>query len=59
MDAFDIGIDVGAQSKGVFTTQVKDKDSYVIIDEMIPELSVSRLKIISVFETKKHSERCQ
>ncbi|MFD1903964.1 sensor histidine kinase [Paenibacillus rhizoplanae] len=42
----------GAQSKGVFTTQVKDKDSYVIIDEMIPELSVSRLKIISVFETK-------
>lgn len=52
VDAFDIGIDVGAQSKGVFTTQVKDKDSYVIIDEMIPELSVSRLKIISVFETK-------
>ncbi|WP_342547542.1 histidine kinase [Paenibacillus sp. FSL P2-0089] len=52
VDAFDIGIDVQAQSKGVFTTQVKDKDSYVIIDEMIPELSVSRLKIISVFETK-------
>lgn len=52
VDAFDIGIDVQAQSKGVFTTQVKDKDSYVIIDEMIPELSVSKLKIISVFETK-------
>ncbi|MEK4046720.1 histidine kinase [Paenibacillus sp. FSL H8-0048] len=52
VDAFDIGIDVQAQTKGVFTTQVKDKDSYVIIDEMIPELSVSKLKIISVFETK-------
>lgn len=52
VDAFDIGINVQSQSKGVFMTQVKDKDSYVMIDEMIPELSVSRLKIISVFETK-------
>ncbi|WP_405104415.1 histidine kinase [Paenibacillus sp. FSL K6-1217] len=52
VDAFDIGIDVQAQSKGVYTTQVKNKDSYVMIDEMNPELSVSRLKIISVFETK-------
>ncbi|MBP2114309.1 two-component system sensor histidine kinase YesM [Paenibacillus silagei] len=52
VDAFDIGINVQSQSKGVFMTQVKDKDSYVMIDEMIPELSVSKLKIISVFETK-------
>ncbi|MEK4513811.1 histidine kinase [Paenibacillus sp. FSL H8-0122] len=52
VDTFDIGINVQSQSKGVFMTQVKDKDSYVMIDEMIPELSVSKLKIISVFETK-------
>lgn len=52
VDAFDIGVDVQAQSKGVLQTRVKDKDSYVIIDEMSPALSASKLKIISVFETK-------
>ncbi|KAI7258130.1 hypothetical protein KC345_g10621, partial [Hortaea werneckii] len=52
VDAFDIGMDVQSKSKGAFTTKVKNKDSYVIIDEMSPALSSSKLKIISVFETK-------
>lgn len=52
VDSFDIGMDVQSKSKGVFTTKVKNKDSYVIIDEMSPAASVSKLKIISVFETK-------
>lgn len=52
VDAFDIGIDVQSESRGVVKTMVKDKDAYVIIDEMSPELSASKLKIISVFETK-------
>ncbi|AIQ43734.1 histidine kinase [Paenibacillus sp. FSL R7-0297] len=52
VDDFDIGVDVQLQSKGVLKTRVKGKDSYVIIDEMSPELSSSKLKIISIFETK-------
>ncbi|WP_425516973.1 histidine kinase [Paenibacillus tritici] len=52
VDAFDLGMDVQSKSKGVFTAEVKDQDSYVIIDEMTPALSISKLKIISVFETK-------
>ncbi|WP_340025828.1 sensor histidine kinase [Paenibacillus sp. FSL K6-1096] len=52
VDAYDLGMDVQAKEKGVFTAEVKNKDSYVIIDEIVPALSVSKLKIVSVFETK-------
>ncbi|WP_372238281.1 sensor histidine kinase [Paenibacillus sp. FSL R7-0273] len=50
--SFDIGVNLESQTEKVIQTQVKDKDSYVILDEMKPELSISKLKIISVFETK-------
>lgn len=50
LDSFDIGIDVSKKTKGVFRTTVKGEDSYVIVDEMTPPLSISKLKIISVFE---------
>lgn len=50
--AFDIGVDLEHQSGNVIQTKVKGEDSYVIVDEMTPLLSISNLKIISVFETK-------
>ncbi|OKP67910.1 two-component sensor histidine kinase [Paenibacillus sp. P3E] len=50
--AFDIGMDLQKTDKNVIRTTVKGKDSYVIVDEIRPQLSVSRLKVISVFETK-------
>ncbi|WP_238653055.1 sensor histidine kinase [Paenibacillus piscarius] len=52
VDAYDLGMDVQSKEKGVFTAEVKNMDSYVIIDEIVPALSVSKLKIVSVFETK-------
>lgn len=52
LDTFDIGTDLKSTSKAVIRTTVKGKDSYVIVDEMTPPLSVSKLKVISVFETK-------
>ncbi|MBY0013209.1 sensor histidine kinase [Paenibacillus typhae] len=50
--SFDIGVNLESQTDKVIQTQVKGEDSYVILDEMSPELSISKLKIISVFETK-------
>ncbi len=50
--SFDIGVNLESQTEKVIQTQVKGEDSYVILDEMSPELSISKLKIISVFETK-------
>ncbi|WP_249900781.1 histidine kinase [Paenibacillus sp. PK3_47] len=52
LDAFDIGMNIDGKSKDVIRTTVKGADSYVIVDEVTPPLSVSRLKLISVFETK-------
>ncbi|WP_342563085.1 sensor histidine kinase [Paenibacillus sp. FSL R7-0345] len=52
LDSFDIGVNLESQTEKVIQTQVKGNDSYVILDEMNPELSISKLKIISVFETK-------
>lgn len=51
LDGFDIGIDLSQVTKDVIRTTVKNKDSYVIVDELTPELSASKLKVISVFET--------
>ncbi|WP_442950560.1 sensor histidine kinase [Paenibacillus sp. FSL R7-0331] len=50
--SFDIGVNLESQTEKVIQTQVKGEDSYVILDEINPELSISKLKIISVFETK-------
>ncbi|KUP20634.1 sensor histidine kinase [Paenibacillus sp. DMB5] len=50
--SFDIGVNLESQTEKVIQTQVKGEDSYVILDEMSPELSISKLKIISVFETQ-------
>lgn len=50
--SFDIGVNLESQTDKVIQTQVKGEDSYVILDEMSPELSISKLKIISVFETQ-------
>lgn len=50
--SFDIGVNLESQTEKVIQTQVKGEDSYVILDEMSPELSISKLKIISVFETR-------
>ena len=52
LDSFDIGVDLEHQSGKVIQTKVKGEASYVIVDEINPELSISKLKIISVFETK-------
>ncbi|MHA6532988.1 sensor histidine kinase [Paenibacillus sp. BAC0078] len=52
LDSFDIGKDLTNTAQNVIRTTVKGKDSYVIVDEIRPALSVSRLKVISVFETK-------
>lgn len=52
LESFDIGVDVNSQTKNVIQTKVKGADSYIIVDEMNPPLSMSKLKIISVFETK-------
>nr|WP_042203777.1 sensor histidine kinase [Paenibacillus camerounensis] len=50
--SFDIGVNLESQTEKVIQTEVKGKGSYVILEEMNPELSISKLKIISVFETK-------
>lgn len=50
LDSFDIDIDLSKKTKGVFRTTVKGEDSYVIVDEMTPPLSISKLKVISIFE---------
>ncbi|QSF44498.1 sensor histidine kinase [Paenibacillus tianjinensis] len=52
LDAFDIEVDLEQHSGNVIQTKVKGADSYVIVDEITPALSISKLKIISVFETK-------
>ncbi|MBW4083740.1 sensor histidine kinase [Paenibacillus sp. S150] len=51
LDAFDIGMDLSKTTKDVLRTTVKGKNSFVIVDELTPQLSVSKLKVISVFET--------
>ncbi|WP_151737399.1 sensor histidine kinase [Paenibacillus tengchongensis] len=47
----DSDIDLQNQTKGVIRTNVKGAASYVIIDEMKPAGSASKLKVISIFET--------
>ncbi|WP_150273452.1 sensor histidine kinase [Paenibacillus tepidiphilus] len=50
-EEIDIDIDLQNETKDVIRTNVKGEPSYVIVDEVRPAASVSKLKVISVFET--------
>lgn len=52
LENLDYGVDLMEQEKGTYQLDIKDEPSYVIVDELLPELSESGLKIISVFNTE-------
>ncbi|WP_310552049.1 sensor histidine kinase [Paenibacillus glufosinatiresistens] len=52
LDSLDIGVDLSNDTRKVIKTTVKGVNSYVIVDELMPLYSISKLKIISVFATE-------
>ncbi|MNB67376.1 Sensor histidine kinase YpdA [compost metagenome] len=52
LDSLDIGADLGTSGEKVIKTTVKGVDSYVIVNELTPLYSISKLKIVSVFATE-------
>lgn len=52
LENLDYGMDLKEQEKGTYKLQVKGEPSYIIVDELLTELSMSGLKIISVFNTE-------
>ncbi|GIO35897.1 histidine kinase [Paenibacillus antibioticophila] len=52
LENLDYGVDLKEQEKGTYKLQVKGEPSYIIVDELMTELSVNGLKIISVFNTE-------
>ncbi|MBU5672311.1 cache domain-containing sensor histidine kinase [Paenibacillus brevis] len=52
LERLDYGVDLDQQEKGTYKLEIRGEPSYMIVDELIPELSSNSLKIISVFSTE-------
>lgn len=51
LEKLDYGVDLDRQEKGAYKLEIRGEPSYMIVDELTPELSSNSLKIISVFST--------
>ncbi|RIX52647.1 sensor histidine kinase [Paenibacillus nanensis] len=52
LDKLDYDVDLSQAMKGSHKLDINGEQSYMIVDELTPELSANKLRIVSVFSTK-------